>query len=597
MTAYISQEKIDEIRDRADIVQVVADHLVLRKRGRNHVGLCPFHSEKTPSLTVSEEKQIFHCFGCGKGGNVFTFLMEFNNLSFPEVLKSLAQRVGVALPQYEEKKVITKEERLLKDIYFTNQLAMEFYHNQLLSEPSVQFVRQYLKERGIQRETIKVFKLGYGERRGQGLLTYLKRKNVSLELAERAGLVISKDSGRSYFDRFRGRLMFPILDVRKRVVGFGGRVLGEAMPKYLNSPETAVFKKSETLYGLNITKEFIRKKEAVLVAEGYFDLLALYQSGISNVVATLGTALTARHINVLKRYTQSFYTVFDSDVAGKKAAMRSLPLFLEEEVSPRIVVLSGGKDPAQVIRENGKEKMLEAIKKSTPLLDFYIQEKAREFNLRDSQGKVSFVEEVLPLFRLIKDPLKRGVCVKSLSEFAGIGEEFIVSRIRKISSTRRGKQSQGKETVVTIQSFLKAQENLLKIFMINPELFRDEYIGIFNNFSDDSLKVIGTLWESRFDKGERLTLAALMDHIDDNQLKSRLSELLVDDGTLESEDLNVVLRDCLKTIKLHTLEVEKKDLMHLIKEAEDKRENDTLKVLLKKKQDLIQFEKSLKVLS
>lgn len=597
MSAYVSQEKIDEIRAGVDIVHVISDYLSLKKRGRNYIGLCPFHSEKTPSLTVSEEKQIFHCFGCGKGGNVFTFLKDFNNIPFPEVLKSLAERAGVVLPRYEERKVITKEERLLKGICFANHVAMEFYHGQLLSSSAAKFARDYLEKRGIKEETIREFKLGFAEKRSGGFLKFLGSKNVSLDIAEKAGLVISKDSGRSCFERFRGRLMFPIVDIRDRVVAFGGRVLGDGLPKYLNSPETPVFRKSEILYGLNTTKAYIRKKNAVLVVEGYFDLLALYQNGINNVVATLGTALTTRHIRLLKRYTELFYTIFDSDVAGKKAAMRSLPLYLEEEVNPKIVLLADEKDPAQVINDDGKGKMLDVIKKAIPLLDFYINERAKGFNLRDTNGKVSFVEDMLPVFKLIKDPLKRGVFVKTISEFTGIREEDIVARIKKTSGMKKNKKAMFNERVATIQSFSKAQENLIKIFLIAPELYTDDLSGIFNNFSDDSLKEIGTLWEGLIGKEERLNFSALMDHIENNSLKSRLSELLVGDASMEGEDLNRVLKDCIRTIKLHSLEVEKKDLMKRIKEAEERRDAEPLKGLLIKKQELIQFEKSLKVSS
>ncbi len=600
MSAYVSQEKIDEIRAGVDIVHVISDFLSLRKRGSNYIGLCPFHSEKTPSFTVSEEKQIFHCFGCGKGGNVFTFLKDFNNITFPEVLKSLAERAGVVLPNYEDKKVITKEERLLKGICLANHVAQEFYHGRLLSSPTAKFARDYLEKRGIKEETIKEFKLGFAEKRSGGLLKFLTGKNISLSLAEKAGLVISKDSGHSCFERFRGRLMFPIVDIRNRVVGFGGRVLGDGMPKYLNSPETPVFKKSETLYGLNTTKEFIRKKDAVLVVEGYFDLLALYQSGICNVVATLGTALTARHIKLLKRYTELFYTIFDSDVAGKKAAMRSLPLYLEEEVNPKIVLLAGEKDPAQVINDHGKGKMLDVIKKAIPLLDFYITERAKGFNLRDTNGKKSFVKDTVPVFKLIKDPLERGVFVKTISEFTGNREVDIIAQIKKIVGMKKSKKATLNESITTGQSFTKAQESLVKIFLIAPELYTDDFSEIFNNFSDDSLKEIAILWKELNGKGEKLNVSALMDHIKDNILKSKLSALLVNDASMEGEDLRLVLKDCIRTIKLHSLETEKKDLMGRIKKAEERKDVESLKGLYKKKQELqelIQFEKSLKISS
>ncbi|MFQ5901452.1 MAG: DNA primase [Thermodesulfobacteriota bacterium] len=594
MSNYVPQDKIDEIRGSTDIVQIVSDHVSLKKRGQNYIGLCPFHSEKTPSFTVSAEKQIFHCFGCGKGGNAFTFLMEYNNLSFPETIRSLAEKAGIALPRYKKKGEGSKEDNLLSSIFTANRTAMEFYHHQLMHSPSAVIARDYLKKRGIGEETAREFKVGYADRGGQSLIKALKGKGVSSEVAGKAGLIISREGKSKPLDRFRGRLLFPIMDVNGRCLGFGGRVFGDDMPKYLNSPETPVFKKGATLYGLNFSRTFIQREGYMLIVEGYFDLLALYQAGIKNVVATLGTALTERHVRRLARYSKIFYTLFDSDEAGVKAAMRSLPIFLKEEAQSRVVLLPKGKDPDQIIAEDGREKMVDLIGNSQPLMEFYVDKLSQRFDLDDPYGKLSFVEETLPIIRVVKNPLERGIYIKKVSEMSGIAEGLIASKARGQSRTKGVVREKREEVTILGRSLEKAEENILKIFLNQPELYCEEYKGFSDEFEDEILKRLGKIWEESIYDGKILTLSALIDSVDDDTLKTRLSRLLLSEDELLHSNIKEVLKDCWNRVKLNSIKKAKKVLDLKIREAEAAGEDETWKALLKKQQELRQSERLFK---
>ncbi|HOP36412.1 MAG TPA: DNA primase, partial [Syntrophales bacterium] len=327
MGGYIPDEKIEEIRSRADILEIVSEFVTLRKRGKSYTGLCPFHGEKTPSFTVNVDRQIFHCFGCGEGGNVIRFLMKINNLSFPEAVRSLAVKVGVDLPEREfrkERKEPGKREKLLQ----ANRLAAGYFRD-ALNGPEGDRARTYLASRGIGAEALSRFSIGYARDGWHFLKDALGKEAVPAGIAEEAGLLVRKDRDWHY-DRFRDRIMFPVLDLNGNVVAFGGRLLGNGEPKYLNSPETPVYTKGRVLYGLYDTKEDIRRADRAILVEGYMDLIALWEGGIRHVVASLGTALTREQVLILRRFTKNVVLLFDPDQAGRHAAERSLKLFLEE---------------------------------------------------------------------------------------------------------------------------------------------------------------------------------------------------------------------------------------------------------------------------
>ncbi|MBE7415901.1 MAG: DNA primase, partial [Deltaproteobacteria bacterium] len=337
----IPKDKIEEIRERASIVQVVSEYVPLTKRGANHLGLCPFHSEKTPSFTVSEEKKIFYCFGCNATGNVITFLMKKEGLAFPDAVRSLAARYGITISESVRPGAPDKREA----VYSALKAASEYFLAELRTSEGAR-AREYLKGRGLTGELAKSFMIGFAPDRWDGLTGHLKRKGVDTDAALSAGLIVKREKSTGHYDRFRGRVVFPITDTRGRIIGFGGRTMDDKVqPKYLNSPESPVFRKGETLFGLSQAREAIQKEGSVIVVEGYFDLVALVKHGFNNSVATMGTALTAEHVRLLKGYTASIYCLFDADEAGKKAAIRGLDLFLNEDVACRAVLLDKGKDP------------------------------------------------------------------------------------------------------------------------------------------------------------------------------------------------------------------------------------------------------------
>src|SRR4030043_538703 len=378
---FLSEDKVSEIRDRSSILEVVSDYLTLKKAGKNYRGLCPFHSDKTPSFMINEEKQIFHCLGCGEGGDVFTFLMKVGHFSFPQAVEELAKRYGVKLPSREPSPAQKKEMAKREVLFQINQMASEYFHDLLTKRREGEEGRRYLSQRGMNQEVISEYRLGYSTDRWDGLVRHLQEKKVSLELAWELGLISPKKKVRdsalregrrldstSWYDVFRGRILFPIFDLHQRVVGFGGRVIREGEPKYLNSPESSIYHKGEILYGLQGARRYATEKDRVTIVEGYFDLLTLHQCGLKHSVATLGTALTPQHIRTLKRYTKNMITVFDADPAGVQASLRSIPLFLEEEAVGRMTLLPKGEDPDGFIRKGNLEDFKKRVDGAVPLI-------------------------------------------------------------------------------------------------------------------------------------------------------------------------------------------------------------------------------------
>ncbi|MGH7830300.1 MAG: DNA primase, partial [Candidatus Binatia bacterium] len=348
----ITEEKLAEIRERASIVEVISDHLTLKKTGRNHLGLCPFHAEKTPSFTVNEEKGIFHCFGCNVGGNVFNFLMQYEHLTFPEAVERVAKRYGIAVERLE-RPGLKRETEERESLYRINEKATAYFHQALFDRPEGKRALVYLKNRGVDEDMARRFLLGYASPAGQGLAGFLQREGFPLKDAVRLGLVSDKGSQR-YGEKFVDRLMFPIVNPAGKIVGFGGRVVGDGLPKYLNSAETPLFRKGSNLYGLFHAKEAIREKDRVVLVEGYLDVIALSQFGISYAVATLGTALTPEQVRILGRYTRNIIALFDGDEAGRKAAARSFEIFIEGGLLGRVAFLPKGDDPDTFVRTRGK---------------------------------------------------------------------------------------------------------------------------------------------------------------------------------------------------------------------------------------------------
>lgn len=417
------QSVIQEIKDRLSIVALIGEPVVLTKAGRNYKGLCPFHQEKTPSFNVHEDKQIFHCFGCGEGGDIFHFIMKHQGLNFREAIEYLAKRAGVELPSTDDpaaKEKAAKQEKHKKLLLRVTEIAAEFFHAQLMNPEKGLPAVNYLKSRGYSdADFYKEQLLGFGDNEWEALCTHLIERQVPLALAAEVGLIKKRAGSESYYDFFRGRLIFPIRDRQGRIVAFGGRVLPDLTEddsaKYLNSPESPLFHKSDLLYGLPQAAAAMREKDRAICVEGYLDVLALHRAGMTETVAPLGTALTSQHIRFISRYTRNVWVTFDGDSAGRRAAKRSLPLFLETGLVPRVIILPEGEDPDSLITREGEKALEPHLKRALTLFEWLIDVTVAESG-HDTAGRVNAVNELKPLFAKVHDPIERATYAKRLAE-------------------------------------------------------------------------------------------------------------------------------------------------------------------------------------
>jgi DNA primase len=413
----LKQELIEQIKERNDIVMVISEYVSLRRSGRSLVGLCPFHGEKTPSFNVSQEKQLFYCFGCGVGGNVFNFIMKLENLDFIGAAKVLAERAGIAWPEYSRDPATDSRRDSLFKI---NKLAMAFFNQYLVKTEAGERGRNYFKQRGITPQTVQLFNLGYAPPGWHGLTDILRKKQVTLEEAEKLGLLSLGEGG--FYDRFRDRLMFPISDPKGNIVGFGGRVFDNSQPKYLNSPETEIFHKGHFLFGLALAKEEIRKKKHALVVEGYLDVIQAHQAGFNQTVASLGTALTKEQARMLKKYTSDVILAYDGDAAGVKATERGMILLQEAGLKVRILDLPSGEDPDSYIKQNGAAAFEQLLNNAISLTDFKLRRVLKEFDLNSPQGKVQALKAVLPEIAGIDNRITQEFYLRQLSREIGTSE-------------------------------------------------------------------------------------------------------------------------------------------------------------------------------
>ena len=407
-----SDEVIEEVRARNDVVDVIGGYIHLQKKGSNYFGLCPFHNEKSPSFSVSREKQMYYCFGCGAGGNVFTFLMDYENFSFVEALKFLADRAGVVLPEMEYSKEAKARADRKTQLLEINKLAAQYFYVQLKSEQG-KTAHAYLTGRQLSEETIKAFGLGYSSKYSDDLFRYLRKRGYTEDLIRQAGL-INTDEKNGVYDKFWNRVMFPIMDVNNRVIGFGGRVMGDAKPKYLNSPETEIFDKSRNLYGLNRART--SRKPYFLVCEGYMDVIALHQAGFDNAVASLGTALTAGHANLLKRYTKEVYLTYDSDGAGVKAALRAIPILKEVGITTKVINMRPHKDPDEFIKALGAEAYQDRIDHAENSFMFEIRILEQQYDMKDPESKSAFYHEVAKKLCSFTEKIERDIYIQAVAE-------------------------------------------------------------------------------------------------------------------------------------------------------------------------------------
>ena len=414
---YYSDELIEEVRSRNDIVDVIGSYVRLKKKGSTYFGLCPFHNEKTGSFSVSPNKQMYYCFGCGAGGNVFTFLMQYENFTFGEAMQSLADRVGIELPQQEMTSAQRREADRRTQLLEINKEAAKYFYT-LLRSPRGQKAYQYFKKRELSDETMQKFGLGYSDQYSDDLYRYLRKKGYDDDILKDSGL-ITIDEVRGGHDKFWNRAMFPIMDVHNRVIGFGGRVMGDGEPKYLNSPETRIFDKSRNLYGLNIART--TRKNQLLLCEGYMDVIALHQAGFDNAVASLGTALTSGHANLLKRYTKEVYLTYDSDGAGVKAALRAIPILKEVGIVTKVINMRPYKDPDEFIKALGAEEYQKRIDEAENSFLFEIRIMQENYDMNDPESKTAFYNEIARKLLGFSEELERNNYIEAVAEKYQIG--------------------------------------------------------------------------------------------------------------------------------------------------------------------------------
>ena len=426
----IPPEKIDQIRDATDIVEYIGGYVKLRKRGKNYQGLCPFHSEKTPSFSVSAERQMYHCFGCGVGGNVFTFVMERDKVSFIEAVRMLAERAGITLPQYSPGQEDLSNEQ--EQLYQVLRAAGMFYYESLTKTTEGKFALDYFHHRGFSDDTIRAFGLGYAPNSWDALLTHLREQKFTEELMMKSGVIRRRDDG-TYYDYFRGRAMFPIFSSSGRIIAFGARKLYESDPlgKYINSPETPVYNKSRVLYGISQSKETIREQENAILVEGYADLISVYQAGVKNIVASSGTALTQEQIQLVKRYTNTVTIVYDADSAGSSAAMRGVDLILQNDMDVRVAPLPEGDDPDSFVKKHGGEAFQKLVQNAQSFVDFLADTYEKQGKFSTPEGQAHAVRAIVRSISKMNDELKRNFYIKHVAEKYKLYESTLYRELEK----------------------------------------------------------------------------------------------------------------------------------------------------------------------
>lgn len=561
---YYSDEIIEEVRSKNDIVDVISSYVKLQKKGSSYFGLCPFHNEKSPSFSVSREKQMYYCFGCGAGGNVFTFLMEYGNYSFQEALKYLADRAGVELPEAEYSKEARERADQKAILLEINKVAAQYFYVQLKS-PQGAHALSYLKDRGLSDEMIHSFGLGYSNKYSNDLYQYLKSKGYRDELIVKAGLV-TVDERYGVSDKFWNRVMFPIMDSNSRVIGFGGRVMGDAKPKYLNSPETMIFDKSRNLYGLNRARS--SRKPYFRLCEGYMDVISLHQAGFSNAVASLGTALTPGHASLIKRYVKEVYLTYDSDEAGTKAALRAMPILKDVGITARIIRMEPYKDPDEFIKHLGAEAFEERIHKARNGFMFGLEVLERDYDLTTPEGKTDFMKEAAKRLTQFDEEIERSNYIEAVAKTYHVGFEELRKLVLKMAvqtglakQVERPKRLDGKSREKE-DGHVKSQKILL------TWLIEDE--GIFNqirryitpdDFTGELYKKVAALLYEQYE-GQDVNPARIMNHFTDEEEHREVASLFhtkIRELTTISEQ-EKALKETIIRVKGHSIDTAAKNL-------------------------------------
>ena len=552
---YYSDELIEEVRSKNDIVDVISSYVKLQKKGSSYFGLCPFHNEKSPSFSVSRQKQMYYCFGCGAGGNVFTFLMEYENYSFLEALKYLADRAGVELPRQE----LSKEARERADtkaiLLEINKAAARYFYIQL-KERQGERALAYLKGRQLGDDTIRAFGLGYANKYSDDLYRYLKSQGYQDDMIAKAGL-ITVDEKHGAHDKFWNRVMFPIMDANSRVIGFGGRVMGDGKPKYLNSPETMIFDKSRNLYGLNRARS--SRKSYFLLCEGYMDVISLHQAGFTNAVASLGTALTQGHASLIKRYVKEVYLTYDSDEAGTKAALRAIPILREAGISAKVIRMEPYKDPDEFIKNLGKEAFEDRIREARNGFLFGVEVLEQDYDLTSPEGKTDFLKEVARRLGEFEEDIERNNYIEAVAGRYHVGYEELRKLVVR-TAVQNGLAQPVKRPEKSVKEkkedgILTSQKILLTWMIEEPQVFHQisSYI-IPEDFTGEIYRKVAELLYQQYEEGEA-NPARILDHFTEEEehreaaslFHTRIRELTT------PEEREKALKETVVRVKAHSI--------------------------------------------
>jgi DNA primase len=591
--SMIPSSTIDEIRNKADILTIIGEYVALKKRGKNYLGLCPFHSEKTPSFTVSPDKQIFHCFGCGEGGNIFSFIMKLENVSFAESVAMMGERVGI---QVKDTGIKTGAPQDKERFFMIMELSQKYYHDTLDSEQG-QGAKEYINKRGLSDEAVAAFALGYATSSWSGLFDHLFKKGVSKEDMLKLGLIIERNDKSGYYDRFRSRLMFPIFNIRGKVIGFSGRILTAATPddaKYINSPDSPIYNKGYSLFGIYQTKDEIRHLKTAVIVEGNADLLSCWQSGVKNVVAPLGTALTSSQAKLISRFATKAVLAFDADNAGINAAAKGVDTLKDEGLSVYVANYEGGKDPDEAIKAKGAESFKKSIDEPTAWMEFMVMHAISKHDLKEIEARAKAAKEAAFIIGQEKDELIRKGYIRLVADKLGFASEEIASEVKRqqavMASTPNDKKSVMEKPISKLE---KAESTLIKIAIDDGETLKmlKENLS-WQDFSSDNNKIIAEkLMSANVDDG--VISHFLLENINDEEIKKYLSSIVVSE--LPAGDVKKTAHDCMNTIKAHHLKQKMEEIRGRIIAAEREGRTENVPGLHKEFQEMNEAYRSLSV--
>jgi DNA primase len=577
---------IEEIQSKLDIAEIVGSYIPLRRAGRNFKACCPFHNEKTPSFVVSPAKQIYHCFGCGAGGDTISFVMKHENIEFMEALNILADKAGVEIPRFKSS-AYGKSRSSSSTLHRINEFAANYYNALLIGSAKANNARRYLVKRALNADIVSKFKLGFASGEWDSLLKFAGVKGVSAATLEKAGLVIPGKEN-SFYDRFRNRIIFPIFDLRSKVVAFGGRVLDDELPKYMNSPETDAYVKGKHLYGLNFAIEEIKAKDYVIIVEGYLDLIIPYQSGIGNIAATLGTALTVEQIKLIKRFTNNVVIIFDADEAGEAASLRGLDLLVSEGLFVKIATLPQGQDPDDYVCKNGKDGFLKIIQGADNLFDYKLKLLLKKFNPAQSEEKTKISNEMLPTIKRVENSVLRADYISRLSKTLFITEDALNDELSKI---KLDYSYPGEARKVNKQNFdIRPAERIIAGLMVeDPDIaqkVREELRR--DDFNSREIRDIVTVIYHLLDENKIPNAARVIHNLNDDHLSHIICEALSE--TENFIDREKSFKDCILRIKRDNMICKRAKITGLIREAE-RQGDDTGLMGLMRQLDMLKSER------